>query len=308
MPFRDQYRAQVALLVRVLPYVATEEAFALKGGTAINLFHREMPRLSVDIDLAFLPVAPRDESLAAISAAMTRIGGAIGDAFPGARVNESRLPEGAVYRLTVRVRGVQIKIEVTPVLRGTVYEPSLMGVSPPVEAMFGFAEIKVVSFADLFGGKLVAAFDRQHPRDLFDIRVLFAREGVDEALRRAFIVYLLSHRRPVAEVLSLRPKDIAVEFARGFSGMTEVDVALGELLETRVVMKDVMVTDMPDNHRKFLVAFEQGTPDWSLLGIEGVDALPAVQWRQRNLDILSPIKRTALVKALEAVLEETRSA
>ena len=57
MPFNYVYRRQVDLLVRTLPYVAEEECFALKGGTAINLFVRDLPRLSVDIDLTYLPVA-----------------------------------------------------------------------------------------------------------------------------------------------------------------------------------------------------------------------------------------------------------
>lgn len=48
------YRRQVQLLVRVLPLVDTEKCFALKGGTAINLFYRALPRLSVDIDLLYI--------------------------------------------------------------------------------------------------------------------------------------------------------------------------------------------------------------------------------------------------------------
>ena len=50
------YYAQVRLLVRELPVVAKETCFALKGGTALNLFVRDMPRLSVDIDLAYVPL------------------------------------------------------------------------------------------------------------------------------------------------------------------------------------------------------------------------------------------------------------
>lgn len=73
MPFSDQYRRQVSLLVRMLPYVAMQDCFALKGGTAINLFYRDMPRLSVDIDLTYVPVESRAESLAAIDAAMKEI-------------------------------------------------------------------------------------------------------------------------------------------------------------------------------------------------------------------------------------------
>jgi Nucleotidyl transferase AbiEii toxin, Type IV TA system len=73
MAFRDIYRRQVAVLVRALPLVAEETCFALKGGTAINLFVRDMPRLSVGIDLTYVPVAPRAVSLAALDAAMRRI-------------------------------------------------------------------------------------------------------------------------------------------------------------------------------------------------------------------------------------------
>ena len=104
--------------------------------------------------------------------------------------------------------GAKIKIEVTPVLRGCVYEPAVRSVSARVEEEFGFAEIQVVSFADLYAGKIVAALDRQHPRDLFDVRDLLANEGIDDDLRKAFIVYILSHNRPMAEVLAPARLDI----------------------------------------------------------------------------------------------------
>ena len=57
------YRKQVQLLVRVLPLVDTEKCFALKGGTAINLFYRALPRLSVDIDLLYIPMEERELEL-----------------------------------------------------------------------------------------------------------------------------------------------------------------------------------------------------------------------------------------------------
>ena len=301
MAFADIYRKQVALLVRVLPCVAPETCFALKGGTAINLFVRDLPRLSVDIDLAYLPVAPRNESLAAIGAAMRRIAERLRAAFPKAQITENA-HDGAVTKLLVRADGVQIKVEVTPVLRGCVYEPEIRAVSPAVEASFGFAEVPVVSFADLYAGKLVAALDRQHPRDLFDVRELLADEGIDDALRRAFLVYLLSHDRPMSEVLAPTRKDIAAEFTRVFEGMTDAPVALSELLEARETMIASLVGRMPEGHRRFLVSFEKGQPDWPLLALPGVEKLPAVKWRQQNLDKLAPSKRAALVARLEEVL------
>jgi predicted nucleotidyltransferase component of viral defense system len=151
MPAAELYRRQVALLVKVIPLVAGESCFALKGGTAISLFVRNMPRLSVDIDLTYLPVTDRASSLKGIDAAMGRLGDHIASGIPGARVNRSVLQgEACITKLIVRADGVQMKIEVTPVLRGCVYEPEIRNVSPRVEDEFGFAEIQVVSFADLY--------------------------------------------------------------------------------------------------------------------------------------------------------------
>lgn len=298
MPFRDSYRKQVALLMRILPLVAEEACFALKDGTAINLFVRDMPRLSVDIDLSYVPVAPRVASLVAIDAAMKRIVERVKKTIADATVTTSG-SEGAITKLIVRQAGVQTKIEVTPVLRGCVYEPETRSVSDAVEAEFGFAEIPVVSFADLYAGKIVAALDRQHPRDLFDVRDLLANEGIDGALRKAFIVYLLSHDRPMPEVLAPRRKDFSDEFLRGFEGMTEEPVSREELKAAREELIVEIVGKMPEAHGKFLLSFERGEPDWKLLGVPGAAELPAVKWRQQNLDKLSKEKRAELVKALE---------
>jgi Nucleotidyl transferase AbiEii toxin, Type IV TA system len=126
MPVDEGHRKQTALLVRTVPLVAAETCFALKGGTAINLFLRDMPRLSVDIDLTYVPVADRGSSLKEIDAAMKRIADAITHGLPGARVSASA-PKGekGITKLIVRDYDAQIKVEVTPVLRGCVYEPAV---------------------------------------------------------------------------------------------------------------------------------------------------------------------------------------
>lgn len=303
MAFLEAYRAQVALLIRTLPFVAPETEFALKGGTAINLFVRPMPRLSVDIDLTFLPVADRATSLAAIDAAMTRIAERIRAGLPNARVQTTPLiDEGAITKMVVRAGAAQIKIEVTPVLRGTVYDPGVAVVVPEVEEAFGFAEMQLVSFADLYAGKIVAAMDRQHPRDLFDVRDLMANEGITDDLRRAFIVYLISHGRPMAEVLAPTRKPLAGEFTRGFAGMTREPVTVAELEAAREAIISAMVAGMPDGHRQFLLGFKRGAPDWKLLGLNNASGLPAVQWKQQNLDRLPVEKRIALIDRLESML------
>jgi hypothetical protein len=173
---------------------------------------------------------------------------------------------------------------------------------PTAEAEFGFAEMQVVSFADLYAGKIVAALDRQHPRDLFDVRDLLAHEGISNELRRAFLVYLISHNRPMAEVLAPTRKPLAEEFARGFVGMTQEPVALADLEAAREEIIAAMVTDMPEAHRHFLLGFKRGEPNWELLGIPEAQRLPAVLWKQRNLDRLAANKRCDLADVLERVL------
>jgi predicted nucleotidyltransferase component of viral defense system len=290
----------VALLIRLLPLIAGENCFALKGGTAINLFIRDMPRLSVDIDLTYVPVQPYDASLAAIDAAMGRIGARVKARIPGATIAEGA--KDARTHLLVRAEGVTNEIEVTPVMRGCVYEPELKNVTDAVEDAFGFAEMPILSFADLYAGKFVAALDRQHPRDFFDTRELLNNEGINDALRRAFLVYLVSHSRPMHEVLAARRKDMTVEFNRGFNGMTKAPVTLAELVAARETFIAKAVGEMPAAHKTFLISFVRGKPDWTSIALPGAANLPAVKWRQLNLDKLTAEKRAAEVASLEKVL------
>lgn len=304
MAFAQAYERQVALLMRVMPVVMEEPDFALKGGTAINLFIRDLPRLSVDIDLTYLPVRDRVASLIGIDAAMLAIAARIEARVPNVRVHASRLqPDNVVTKLVVRVDGVQIKIEVTPVLRGCVFDPEPRDVSPAVEERFGFATARLVSFADLYAGKIVAALDRQHPRDLFDVRDLLAAEGVDERLRAAFVVYMISHPRPFGEVLAPTRKDIAEEYRLGFEGMTDAPVPIEALLDTREAIITTMVGGMPENHRRFLLGFKRGEPDWDLLGLPHVAELPAVRWKLQNLRSISDDRRVGLLTNLERAIE-----
>jgi predicted nucleotidyltransferase component of viral defense system len=303
MAINEQYRRQVALLVRTLPIVAQERCFALKGGTAINLFVRDMPRLSVDIDLTYLPQSTRAESAADINQSMARIAESIVSKIPGASCDRKLNDEGLLTDLWVRVAGANIKVELNPVIRGCVYEPELRSTSANVQRDFGFAEIQVVSWADLYAGKIMAALHRQHPRDLFDVKDLLAKEGVNAQLRAAFVVYLLSHHRPMHEVLNPTRKDISGEFVQSFAGMTSEPVLLDELLEAREKLVEEIVGRMPASHREFLLSFEKGEPDWGKLDVAHARKLPAVLWRMQNLAKANAGRRTDLVRMLAKALE-----
>lgn len=212
MAFSDIYHHQVRLLMRTLPYVAEESCFTLKGGTAINLFIRNQPRLSVDIDLTYLPVAERGQSLLDINTALKNIGERIREVDNNIQITEfAPHSQNEITKLVVRTKDrIQIKIEVTPVLRGCVYDPVKMTVAQKTEDELGFVEINVLSFVDIYVGKIMAALDRQHPRDLCDVHQLLENEGITDELRTAFIIYLISHDHSphslLAPVLRIYPK------------------------------------------------------------------------------------------------------
>jgi len=299
----EVFEGQVALLVGVLPYVATETCFALKGGTAINLFVRDLPRLSVDIDLVYLPIEDRETSLIGIRSALSRIAERIRKAIPDGVVTDSANAGGTL--VLVRQRNAQIKIEVTPVLRGTVYPTELKTVRPIVEEQFGFAEIQVVSFADLYAGKLVAALDRQHPRDLFDVQHLLANEGIDDALYQAFLAYILSHNRPTHELLQPRLKDIRRTFETEFVGMTVRETSLEMLLATRKQLVAEIRSRLDETSKVFLRSFHTLTPDWNLIRSPTLRHLPAIRWKLMNLERLqieNPEKYQTILQQLDAAL------
>jgi len=299
----EVFEAQVVLLVRVLPNVATETCFALKGGTAINLFVRDLPRLSVDIDLVYLPIEDRETSLVGIRSALDRIAQKIRKAIPDSVITDSANADGTL--VLVRQRNAQIKIEVTPVLRGTVHPVELKTVRPIVEERFGFAEIQVVSFADLYAGKLVAALDRQHPRDLFDVQYLLANEEIDKTLHQTFLAYMLSHNRPAHELLQPRLKDITQAFEKEFVGMTINETSLDTLLAAREELVFEIRSGLDETSKLFMRSFHMLKPDWELIGSPTIRNLPAIRWKLMNLERLQvekPEKYHAMLQQLDAAL------
>ena len=213
---KDRWRSQVSLLLRVLPIVFQEKCFALKGGTAINLFVRNLPRLSVDIDLAYLSNEPRKDAIPHIHEALSRIGAQLHKVISGILVHKSYTSKADSLKLILTYGGVTIKVELSPVLRGTVFDAELREVAPQVDVEFGYAQVPVVSIADLYGGKICAALDRQHPRDLFDIHLLLKNEGITDRIRKAFLVYLICHPRPFMDLLQPRVKNMEKVFASEF--------------------------------------------------------------------------------------------
>lgn len=296
----QKYKNQVRLLLRVLPYVAQEECFALHGGTAINLFARDMPRLSVDIDLTYLPIEDRQTTLKNISDALERVKMVIEHALPDARV----LHKSDVGKLVVRVDREEIKLEVNLVARGTLSDPVRMPVCKHVQDTYGaFVVIPVVPIGQLYGGKICAAQDRQHPRDLFDVKLLMENEGFSNDVRAGFLLCLLCSNRPINEVLVPNFQDQRQAMDNQFKGMSDIEFTYDDFEKTREQLVETVNKSLTAKDKEFLLSVKNCEPDWSIYDFY---RFPAVQWKLQNLRKLKegdPDKHKQLYEALKEKLE-----
>jgi predicted nucleotidyltransferase component of viral defense system len=300
------YLATARLLAEIAPVVFERGVFALKGGTAINLFLREMPRLSVDLDLTFPDHRiPRVEALAVINETLR---------IAKARLAKLRMKVQTVAaadmgetKLIAQRDGLSIKVEVNTVLRGAVHPTQTMSLNPVArDALMADLELPLLSIEDIYGGKLVAAMDRQHPRDLFDLKELFDHGGITPGIRRAFVVYLASHNRTPHEVLFPSPKNVQLAYEGSFAGMTTEPVALEALLDVRARLFRELPASLDADEREFLRTLVRATPNFSSLGIPHAEELPAIRWKVQNLEKLArenPKKLSHLADMLDSRFE-----
>jgi predicted nucleotidyltransferase component of viral defense system len=299
---RGKYRNQVRLLLQVLPFVSQEKDLALKGGTAINFFWHNYPRLSVDIDLTWLPVEDRKSSLSGISKSVQNIHSRIQKAIPDAAVSGQK-SGGTLSKLVVRAKKAQIKIEVNTVLRGSVYEPVQKELCINLQNEFElYTSTQTLSLEDLYGGKLCAALDRQHPRDLFDVSLLLDADGITDKICIAFLVYLISHSRPMSELLNPNPIDLKDIYAKEFQGMTTETVTLEKLIEVQKELPKIMLKNLRDVDKEFLISFKKAEPKWDLIPLPHLKGLPGVRWKLLNIKRMSDQKHKNALQKLEDVL------
>jgi hypothetical protein len=301
----DPFRARLQLLTDLLPVISRERRFALKGGTAINLFEHDLPRLSVDVDLTWLPVGDFATDQRDISAALDAIANEL--RAPPLRLHVTRsapLGRAEITRLIASRPGARVQIETTPVMRGTVHPVRILVVQPRVQAAFGFAQMQVLDFADLYAGKLAAALSRQHPRDWFDVGLLLDSGRLDAALWRTFLVYLTASPKPAVEILEPgEPRDLPATFRTQFEGMTATPVTAESLLATRRRLLETIPERMDDAAHEFLRSVEREAPDFGLIGLPHAAELPGVRRKLQNLALRSAEKRASDASRLETLLQ-----
>ena len=305
---KNLFYQQADLLISILPYMTKDTGFALHGGTAINFFVRDMPRLSVDIDLTYLHVNSYEETLQEISEKLKLIAERISSSLLVAQIEEkTEKPSNFTTKLFVKRQNAIVKIEPNQVIRGALFDCEEKDICKKAEDIFEkFVTIKTLSFAELYGSKICAALDRQHPRDIFDIMLLLQNEGITSEVRKAFLVYLISHNRPISEFLSPNFKDMKQVFEKEFSGMTSFEVKCEELESVRETLVKEIKQKLTDDERVFLLSFKEKEPRWELLGVEGARDMPAVKWKLVNLAKMSGDRYKEAVDKLRGVLEESK--
>ncbi len=254
------YAQKVELLLRLIPIVMDEGVFAIHGGTAINLFLKNLPRYSVDIDLTYIPLADRQTSLDDINIHLKNIAEKAKKAFKGMQVNQTK-------------RGIiGGEVQTIPLSEKAQEEFSL------------FCEASVVPLTQLYGGKIAAALSRQHPRDLFDVKYM---DIPLSECREGLIFCLLGSDRPIHESFAPRLIDQREAMENQFSGMTDILFTYEEFEETRVKLINDVKSLMTEADKKFLITFESGQPEWDGYEFEYFKDYPSVQWKLLNLKKLA---------------------
>ncbi|MBD5264072.1 MAG: nucleotidyl transferase AbiEii/AbiGii toxin family protein [Bacteroides sp.] len=277
----DAYRRQVALLIRVMPLVFRVKDFAVHGGTAINLFHRNLNRYSVDIDITYIPIADRDSSLMAINTHLAALKTTIEKAVPGIRV----IHKQDVWKLQCTKDGTTIKIEVNGTKRGLIGDVEKKQLCEKAMTEFGMTcYANIVSWPQLYGGKIAAALSRQHPRDLFDCRDITDEDFAD--VKSGFLLCLLGSDKPIVESLSPNPINQAEALENQFMGMTDEPFTYEDYEVSRNNLIKVVNRGLDKTDMEFLISFEKGTPDWDKCFAGNLSIYPSVRWKLQNIQAL----------------------
>lgn len=285
---KDRYRKQVALLIRIMPSVYKIKEFAVHGGTAINLFHRNLLRYSVDIDVTYIPIEDRQQSLASINQKLLEVKKNFEKTIPGVVVKHK--PD--VWKLLCTLGDATVKIEVNATKRGIIGDVVELPLCEKARNEFSMGcKARTVSFSQLYGGKITAALSRQHPRDLFDCKYMELQSFDD--VKNGFMLCLLGSDKPIIE--SLQPNDIDQTEAleNQFQGMTETPFGYEDYLESRTALLSLVNGGLTITDKEFLLSFEQGEPDWNKCCAGDLSQYPSVQWKLLNIGKLeesNPVK------------------
>lgn len=274
----NRYHKQVALLIRAMPSIYKIKDFAIHGGTAINLFHQNMPRYSVDIDLTYIPIQDRATSLRNIDNLLLELKKELEKSIHGIIVQTR--PD--LHKLLCKLGEATVKVEVNSIKRGLIGDTVELGLCKKAQVEFDMCcKARTVSFSQLYGGKIAAALSRQHPRDLFDCKYMSLR-SFDE-VKDGFMVCLLGSDKPIIECLAPNPLNQRHALENQFEGMSDIPFKFEDYLEARSNLLELVNCNLTEGDKQFLVSFEEGIPEWDKCCAGDLSNFPSIQWKLLNI-------------------------
>ena len=278
---KDKYKRQVSLLIRIMPSVYKIQEFAVHGGTAINLFYKNMPRYSIDIDLTYIPIMDRMSSINDINGKLLEVKNTIERTIPGITV----IHRPNVLKLLCSFGDATVKIEVNGIKRGLIGDAVDKSLCDAARQEFNMGcKARIVQFSQLYGGKITAALSRQHPRDLFDCK--YMNINTFDEVKDGFMLCLLSSDKPIIESLQPHEIDQSKALENQFAGMTDIPFSYDDYMSVRSKLIKLVNDNMNEEDRKFLLSFEKGEPDWNMCCAGDLSRFPSVQWKLLNISKL----------------------
>lgn len=294
----DIYKKQVALLIRIMPSVYRIKDFAVHGGTAINLFHKNMPRYSVDIDLTYIPIQEREKSLETINEHLKTLKANIEKSVPGIKI----IPKYDVLKLQCTLRGATVKIEVNGTKRGIIGATEDKMLCDKAQQEFSMAcKARTVSYSQLYGGKITAALSRQHPRDLFDYKYMEISSFDD--VKDGFILCLLGSDKPIIESLQPNAIEQIDALENQFKGMSEFEFNYADYEEARTSLISQVNAALTETDKDFIISFEEGTPDWGKCCAGDLSSYPSIKWKLQNIIKLKEVNPQKHKQGIERLLQ-----
>jgi len=301
MAFDKTFKDQVDLLITVMGYMDWDKCFALKGGTALNLFFADMPRLSVDIDLVYLPLNSRKEAMTEINGELQRYQEKLSKLGLQAQIKNTS-EDNSAGKLVVSRGKASIKIEPNSIMRGA-FNPVESKLSSKKVNEYFQQEVEAIclNYNELMAGKLVAMLDRQHPRDIFDMMHFLKNGNSLKSIADIFIAYFIQTNRPFSELLKPNLKNIEQVFKSNFEGMTEEKVDIGELITCRSEIVEQLPSVLGEKYKDLLISIMEGKPRWEKLPYDNIEDYPGVQWKLLNIKKMSTDKIKEEIRLIEAV-------
>jgi hypothetical protein len=294
----EEYKERVRLLLRIIPVISKIDSFAIHGGTGINLFVQDLPRYSVDIDITYIPIQAREESLLAIKRNLNEVKDKLKALIPGIIIQEKP------NKLICTYQGIFVKIEVNDVKRGMIANAIVLPLCKTAQNVFGvFCEAKIVPLSQLYGGKITAALDRQHPRDLFDVKYMFEYIKSFDEIKQGFMFCLLGSDRPIVEMLSPNLIDQREALDNQFTGMATIPFSYEDYEKTRLSLMEYINNNLTDNDKHFLISFEEGAPEWGITDYPTFKDYPSVLWKSLNINKLKEINPKKHKQGIERLKE-----